>query len=251
MIIEHLSSLDWHNTPDLMRLAICTGPLSREMASYADPQGQTLLHHVTRALANNMAVIDRSDCEIVLDEGFDSKKTSKRLDPDDRNHAGRQLTREIITSGADIHAISLKRLTPLCELIMDFADAYVSKGLFFESLRNLILNWLCDLAIAGVDLAKYGLKEKDLHLNGHVESTFPFSKYSGRRGEFHIIFTYGSCPDDWTFWFSEKTDLFAGEFWTMVKLSTSPESCNDEHLLEQANQDLKYHIPGSWVESAA
>jgi hypothetical protein len=249
-VIEHLSSLDWHNTPDLMRLAICTGPLTQEAASYTDPQGQTLLHHVTRSLANNMAVIDRSDCETVLDDGFNSKITTRRLDPNDHNHAGRQLTREIITAGADVHAISHKGLTPLCELIRDFADAYCSRGLFFETLRNLLCNWLRDLDTACIDLKKYGSAEKDLHLRGLVNNTFAFNKYSGRRGEFRLIFTYGSCHDNWNFWFSEETDPFAGDFWDMVERATDPK-CSDHHgLYKGSKYDQNYHIPGSWVESA-
>jgi len=249
IIIEHLSSLDWHNTPDLIRLAISNGPLNQEMASYTDSQGQTLLHHVTRSLANNMGVMDRSDCETILDEGYDFRDTTRRLDPNHYNHAGRQLTREIIVAGADLHAISHERLTPLCELVRDFADAYSYKVLFFESLRNLLYNWLHDLHMARVDLEKYGAVEQALHLRGVVEITFPFNKYSANRGDFQLTFTYGSRPDSWTFSFSKQTDPFAGEFWAMIMRTMEPEYSEVGQLYEKPDQDPNYHIPGSWIES--
>jgi hypothetical protein len=247
-IIEHLSSLDWHNTPDLLRLAISNGPLSQEMVAHKDHQGQTLLHHVARSLANIMAVITRSDCETVLDEGFASKDKTRGLDPNDYNHAGRQLIREITTAGADLHAISCKRQTPLCELVRDFTDAYSLNVSFFETLQNLLHNWLRDLSMARVDLDKYGSAEKALHVRGLVETNFQFDKYSAYRGKFQLVFTYGSHPDDWAFSFSKHADLLAAER-AMIKLSTEPECSNNNHLFKELDQGTKYHIPGSWVES--
>jgi hypothetical protein len=175
---------------------------------------------------------------------------ARRLDPNDHNHAGRQLIREIITAGADLRAISLKRQTPLCELVRDFTDAYSPKVFFFETLQNLLYNWLHDLQVARVDLERYGSVEKALHVGGLVETNFSFSKYSAYRGAFQLFFTYGSRPGNWTFRFSKQTDLFAAEFWAMIKRSTEPEHSDDDQLDEELDQSTNYHIPGSWINSA-
>ena len=102
--------------------------------------------------------------------------------------------------------------------------------------------------MARVDLEKYGSAEKALHVRGLAETNFPFNKYSAYRGEFQLFFTHGSRPDNWAFRFSKQTDLFAAEFWAMIKRSTEPECSDDDQLDEELDQDTNYHIPGSWIE---
>lgn len=249
-IVEHLSSAEWHNTPDLMRLALCSGALSKEIALYSDKKGQTLLHHVARGLANTMATVGRFDVETVFDEGLDSRSPAQRLDPNDPNHAGRQLAREVINAGACLHTINHNRQTPLCSLIKEFTDVFCSKRLFFESLLNLLNNWLCDLYTACIDLEKYGNTEKALHLQGSVEFIFLYPKYSAYRGAFELTFTCGPHPDDWIFSFSEHTDNFAGRFRATGEGSTNIECSDEELLYDRSDCDANNQMPGSWIEAA-
>jgi hypothetical protein len=83
----------------------------------------------------------------------------------------------------------------------------------------------------GVDLVQYRAKETALHLDGTMNSSFYilFSEYWILIEL--IAFSYGPPPSDWHFWFSEPTDVYAGEFWAMIETS----ACENE---------LELPIPG-------
>jgi hypothetical protein len=76
--------------------------------------------------------------------------------------------------------------------------------------------WLMDLKSVGVDLEEFGRAEKDLYDSGAIGKDYHVSLRVG--GNHRLInFTYGTSPHDWHLWISENSDLFAGEFWDMVK----------------------------------
>ena len=93
--------------------------------------------------------------------------------------------------------------------------------------------WLEDLEDCGVDLLKYGRKEKALH--DEIPMLQDFMVDFLEDGEFHEIkwrligFSFGASPSDWHIWISEPTDCFAGDFWSMIE---PPEMS----------------IPGMWME---
>ena len=108
------------------------------------------------------------------------------------------------------------------------------------SIHSLSTMWLEDLHAAGVDLLEYGRKEKEMLDDGLFNQDFEyFVLERGRPGKvlyrydrlvWHLIsFTYGHSPSDWHLWFSEPTDEFVGDFWSMIE---SP-------LLS---------VPGAWIE---
>lgn len=95
--------------------------------------------------------------------------------------------------------------------------------------------YLHNLKEAGVDLVSYGRKEKKLH---RQLTWKPFVCYGlwdaidSPTIEHDLVgFTYGPSPDDWTVWLSEPTDVFAGDFWTMIESPWEPE-----------------RMPGAWIE---
>ncbi len=51
---------------------------------------------------------------------------------------------------------------------------------------------------------------------------------------------YGAQPEDWSFWLSEQTDEFAGDFWSMIE---NPLKFDGE------NRPLVSKMPGSWNEA--
>jgi hypothetical protein len=119
-----------------------------------------------------------------------------------------------------------------------------------RSIRFLLIEpsfklWLNILRNAGVDLKEYGEKEAELFI-GQEFSERPFlmedvtygdrlSRIHGgdARGEdleFNLIgFQYGAEVDDWKLWWSEPSDVFAGDFWNLVESPYQP-------------------VPGAWVE---
>ncbi|KAF7534521.1 hypothetical protein G7054_g6189 [Neopestalotiopsis clavispora] len=105
--------------------------------------------------------------------------------------------------------------------------------------------WLNILRNAGVDLKEYGKKEAGLFISQSV-SEKPVTMYDvtfgdrlsrihggdawGAKFEVNLIgFQYGAEVDDWKLWWSEPSDVFAGDFWKLVESPYQP-------------------VPGAWVE---
>lgn len=111
-------------------------------------------------------------------------------------------------------------------------------------IEKLLRFYLFVLQVAGIDLVDYGRKEKQLHDQRAVDKTFQYTFWptdsrqmaiewigiSSAEATWDLIgFTYGPSPDDWQFWGSQPTDIFAGDFWKMME---SPWE----------------RMPGAWVE---
>lgn len=108
--------------------------------------------------------------------------------------------------------------------------------------EKAIFAWLDDLYVSRIDLQVYGENEKDhfLHqevsrcegypLNGMTYSYLDSDHiYNVRLINFH----YGRFPTDWKFWWSETSDEFAGDFWS---------------LLESRDREAVRNVPGAWVD---
>lgn len=148
----------------------------------------------------------------------------------------RQIFRELVSSGADLHSVSNRAnslivpdgITPFGELFSGLISGVRHyddwRVLLSELSRQLLKLWLEDLEVSGIDLLEYGKKEREMH--GQLQ-------IRGHPGYFldgHLIdFTYGASPDDWRLLLSEPTDSYAQQFWEMVE---PPELT----------------IPGEWID---
>jgi hypothetical protein len=107
--------------------------------------------------------------------------------------------------------------------------------------ETLIKTFLKDLEASGIDIDTYGRREKEIHDTQLIQRDFPYyfncKPWHQMRKPlrctvttWHLVgFTYGPSPDDWCFWGSDPTDVFAGDFW---------------HMLENPWE----RMPGAWVE---
>jgi len=152
----------------------------------------------------------------------------------------RLLTRELVTIGADIHAVSIARRwptngvpqTPFISLFegLDWLSWNGSTPQIFQLVATI---WLEDLVASGVDLVEYGRKERETWDLSSISKDVPFFFDWGLDSNpeiWHIVnFDFGAAPSDWHIWWSEPTDVLAGEFWAMIE--------NPEEMM-----------PGSWIE---
>lgn len=183
----------------------------------------------------------------------------------------RTLLRDVLGYSADVGDLShsgpqtfsdeaLVSVTPLSELISESLDAKLDPYWQDVTIRptdseavlagceKAILAWLDDLYVSGIDLQVYGKNEKDHFLHQEVfrwegyplnGMTYSYRGMICKSDSGHIYnvrlinFHYGRFPTDWKFWWSEPSDQFAGEFWSLV---------------ESRNQDSVMSVPGAWVD---
>lgn len=105
--------------------------------------------------------------------------------------------------------------------------------------NRTVYRWLEDLQTTGIDLCEFGKKEKSFRQDYTYRKEFGIMlPYNGEHrhdwlGAIRLInFEYGDTTARWKFWWSEMTDEFAGEFWSLV------EDEDDELVFPR--------IPGSW-----
>ncbi|TGO16587.1 hypothetical protein BTUL_0026g00400 [Botrytis tulipae] len=116
-----------------------------------------------------------------------------------------------------------------------------------------ILDWIKILQSSGIDLEHYGRKERSIFKmkkRNNFESLVFLSRINRVEAADHggpmkpvinfelgwsslIDFNYGPCVEDWKFWFSEPTDRFAGEFWSLIE-----------------DPPLMNLVPGAWVDKS-
>lgn len=225
----------WDNVPALIRKALRDGKDIAEAITWTDECGKTLLHVFVSAWARNS------------------------FDPWGDFDMWRELVRDCISAGASIEAVDLAKRTPLQALIDEFwppgqfglGDGQSDWSLERVSgqLEDILYCWLADLAAAGVDLEKYGATESSIRQPGteftqcdcefHRVMNWYSEEYCTFAFGFRLVgFSYGSLVTDWQFWFSNPTDIFAGDFWTMI------ETIQDDDLGPKPTLD----IPGSWSE---
>jgi len=144
----------------------------------------------------------------------------------------RILARELITNGANIHAVSRAPYWP------DFGGLQTPFVRLFGGrwwlrrrdsvprlFQRIATMWLEDLVASGVDLVEYGRKEKEIWDLSSTSTDVPFllgpssASDCGERHIHVIIFDFGAAPGDWHIWWSEPTDFLAGEFWAMIENS--------------------------------
>lgn len=151
---------------------------------------------------------------------------------------------------------SWKIMTPLLSLISECMRILMfpyqqhvpikmtNSAAVLASCEKSIFAWLSDLYEAGVDLVIYGRNEKR-HLrdpnvlpDGMNDSYFCWTDSHGSFVDIIYLvrlidFRYGRLPTDWKFYWSEPSDQFAGDFWSLVEWDC---------------QEAAMGVPGAWVD---
>jgi hypothetical protein len=110
-IIKNSGKVGWHNAAALVRMALSQGSLDKEIASFADNEGWTLLHYCALSLAANQWCSGFWEPEKVYDTGI---KATSLNHPD---YPCRKLLRDVVAAGAQLHAVDSLKLSPLYVLI--------------------------------------------------------------------------------------------------------------------------------------
>lgn len=226
----------WPNAADLTQMALTPGQFSKEVVTFADEDEYTVLHCVTDVFARYCCWFNRNPHLIDAYNNSNSNNHGYE-DIEDPNNSWRRLIKDIITAGALLHAVNYDRRSILGNIIWTIcSNQYIQDKTLFIGILQVLNIWLLDLQEVGVDLARYGSDEKALHLAGTINNTFKcLYKLDDETFVDLVSFSYGPSPGDWYFWFSEPTDIFAGEFWAMVEIS-------------KCQYDFELPIPGSWIE---
>lgn len=223
----------WPQGASLSKLALTQGQFNNKSANHVGNGNITPLHHAAFQLTRYCCMIQNKN------------RVSGRDDVNDSNNPWRRLIKDLVSAGASLHAIDDSKRSILSTIIqgtwaffssIKLAEKLKTSNKRFALISQILNIWLSDLQEVGVDLVRYAVDEKVLHLAGAVNRSF--LRYHPQRcymSTYLINFSYGPCPEDWHFYFSEPTDVFAGEFWAMAE--SFP--CQDE---------LELRIPGSWIE---
>ena len=231
----------WNNGPELLRMTVSSGRITNDVATYVDDFGNTLLHLINRGIAEGNIV--RPLVGDFVDEEFNCRRPNAA----DSINRWRLLARETITAGAAVSAINENNSTVLQSLLISFGKRWPLNRNWagclsgWDALMALLNNWLIDLESCEIDLSSYGNEEWDHHFLYSAEYEMREGT-AGPHPKLRLInFAYGRQPEDWTFWFSEPTDEFAGDFWRMI----------ENVLTEDSYKELDDQIlstPGAWME---
>ncbi|TGO64491.1 hypothetical protein BOTNAR_0088g00210 [Botryotinia narcissicola] len=161
-------------------------------------------------------------------------------------HELEELLRELIGAQVPLHETGYDELTLLKRIV---------RACMFQRGTNhrgrQILDWIKILQASGIDLEQYGRKEHPIFKmkkRNNFESLVFMSRINRVEAANHegpmkpvinfelgwsslIGFDYGPCVEDWKFWFSEPTDRFAGDFWSLIE-----------------DPSLMNLVPGAWVD---
>lgn len=232
------------------------------MCNYIDSYGRTLLHSLAWALgeqslrATQSSKACRAQQTIESPSGFkyDAQAESDSL------QGILSLMSEQVVAGADLHncaktSYNVSNMSPAesylvcilssfsqwrrdCMILLDYRFETINSEFDAQYMLPVpavvdvlvpVTLWLEMLYDAGVDLVKYGRKEKELRQEGRTTSHCSFEVWpwdflhprligTWRRfdKEFWISFEYGPKPSDWQFWLIEEMDDWFAEFWDML-----------------------------------
>ena len=230
--------------PDLARIAMCQVPISPAVSnirvSTESSKDSTWLCAVAGAVG-----------KAYRDNHHEGNIHPKILFNYSMTIEWRVLLRELISYGADLHAIFVHAIfenhnllpdrwverTPFLHILGESTHWNIRTHLSqYVCLANQMMDfWLDDLESTGVDLLEFGHVEEAIHDRLPTVSK-QFSFYLGEHHDLFecnlLGFTYGPSRSDWHIWMLEPTDSFAGEFWSMIE---SPEE--EDQLV----------VPGMWI----
>jgi hypothetical protein len=200
---------DTYDMPELIRYVIGKGPLGADSLQVEclsnDGQKITLVHSIALKIGASLARLHHDK-----KWEFNDKDKQRLL-----YEAWNILYCDFVAANIDIHHVVGNKTS-----FSSFLSGYFGWCDYVQvapSTCNAALKiWLADLKSVGVDLEDFGQAEKDLYDSGAIRKDYDVSSRAG--GNHRLInFTYGTSPHDWHLWISEKSDLFAGQFWDMIE----------------------------------
>jgi hypothetical protein len=213
LILGIVSPLFRPDIPGLVRRILKGRKLDERMCSVRDIDHHTLLHRAMECLGAVLSHESRfgrtGALEIVKE--FQS------------------LITDFVKGGSDLHALTLEGQTPMITLLSSCEGACglihnkCSKHTPIESPPAPLRIWLEQLRYSGIDLRRYGRKEKSLWKDPTVNrewETFECKTHglwTANCLRIRLInFTYGPEPGDWRFWIEPVLPNDFIQFWEMV-----------------------------------
>jgi hypothetical protein len=209
-IVKPISPLDM---PGLVRRILKGRRPDEHMCSVRDNEHNTLLHRAMEGLG----------------EIFSEDVSSALTDKAEIFKEFQSLITDFVQGGSDLHALTLDGQTPMltlvssCEGPCGLIDNKCSKHTPIESPPVPLRIWLEQLRHSGIDLRRYGRKEKSLWKDPRVNREWKYYEF-GENGEWTgnaprlrlINFNYGPEPGDWRFWIEPVLPSYFMQFWEMV-----------------------------------
>jgi hypothetical protein len=213
LILGIVSPLFRPDIPGLVRRILKGRKLDERMCSVRDIDHHTLLHRAMECLGAVLSHESRfgrtGALEIVKE--FQS------------------LITDFVQGGSDLHALTLDGQTPMLTLVSSckgpcgLIDNKCSKHTPIESPPVPLRIWLEQLRHSGIDLRRYGRKEKSLWKDPTVNrewETFEFKRQCRWTANYLRIrlinFTYGPEPGDWRLWIEPVMPNYFIQFWEMI-----------------------------------
>jgi hypothetical protein len=200
---------DTYDMPELVRSVIGKGPLSADslQVECLSEGGQeiTLVHSIARKIGASLARLHHGE------KWERDVKDKQRL----LYEAWNIFFCDFVAANIDIHHV-VGRKTPFSAFLSGYFRWCDHVEVAPSACNTALRIWLTDLKSVGVDLEDFGRAEKDLYNSRAIGKDYHVCSWVG--GNHRLInFTYGTSPHDWHLWISEKSDLFAGEFWDMIQ----------------------------------
>jgi hypothetical protein len=213
LILGIVSPLFRPDIPGLVRRILKGRKLDERMCSVRDIDHHTLLHRAMECLGAVLSHESRfgrtGALEIVKE--FQS------------------LITDFVKGGSDLHALTLEGQTPMITLLSSCEGACglihnkCSKHTPIESPPAPLRIWLEQLRYSGIDLRRYGRKEKSLWKDPRVNREWEYDeldKQGWRTGNDYrlrlINFAYGPEPGDWRLWIEPVMPNYFIQFWEMI-----------------------------------
>ncbi|KAF7916805.1 uncharacterized protein EAE98_010527 [Botrytis deweyae] len=199
------------------------------------------LHNNEKALQEVFQIL----CQNVTSFGI--QKVKKQTNPSISKHPSAELLQELIGAQVPLHETG----TGFTLLQRMICNCMFQTGINHRGRQ--ILDWINLLHASGTDLEQYGETERSIFKMGR-RNNFESLVFRSRINRVEVLnfegpmkpvinyelgfsrlidFTYGPCVEDWNFWFSEPTDRFAGDFWSLIE---------DPSLINL--------VPGAWVDKS-
>jgi hypothetical protein len=235
----------------LVRVVLQGRPIDAPLCRVRDEMHKTLLHCAAWNLGELCAKPHLSS-KILTWAEWDVKSEDILSDLKEHDFGIKKLMsliKDLVRGGSKLHEVAWQEgmgTTPLLEVISGYLFScedppYVRQWALGQvytrpsaQFRVPVMAWLEQLKQSGVDLAKYGRKERRAHVKYELNKDFECLDMPDRLSDIeefssqHLLsFISGHKPGDWQFWMTDMMADHFVEFWDMVD---HPERC----------------IPGAW-----
>jgi hypothetical protein len=213
LILKVVIPYSQSDMPGLVRKILKGRKPDEHMCSVRDIYHYTLLHKAMECLGE------------IFSDDFSSALTDKA----EIFKEFQSLITDFVQGGSDLHALTLDGQTPMLTLVSSckgpcgLIDNKCSKHTPIESPPVPLRIWLEQLRHSGIDLRRYGRKEKSLWKDPTVNrewETFEFKRQCRWTANYLRIrlinFTYGPEPGDWRLWIEPVMPNYFIQFWEMV-----------------------------------